>query len=62
MAPWLSFAMDPEERLARASVALAYAPETPAARASAGRLLGVANRGDGDALLDRLQRLTRRVD
>jgi hypothetical protein len=56
-APWLPYLGHPRERLARASVALAYGIDDPSCVRAAARLLGADNAAHPEALHERLRRL-----
>ncbi|WP_437640426.1 hypothetical protein [Sorangium sp. So ce854] len=59
-APLLPYVGHPRERLARAAVPLAYAPDDPASRAAAERLLGVPAGAPDVVLRERLRALVQR--
>ncbi|MGK3994383.1 hypothetical protein [Sorangium sp. So ce1024] len=59
-APLLPYVGHPRERLARVAVALAYAPDEPASRAAAERLLGVPAGATDAVLRERLRALVQR--
>lgn len=59
-APLFPYVGHPRERLARAAVALAYAPDDPASRAAAAGLLGVPGDASNPVLHARLEALVER--